>query len=131
MATKNRSMFSNYTQLNTIPALSGIAFAVASAVQFLGATFGIAPSADLAYTLDPTHALLISLVALVVAFASSDTTDWRYYETYEQGIVALAVGLMIGQEYLAEVQDLLANNAPVAGIVAFAVTMAAWGVLAR
>lgn len=128
MATNTKSVLSDYTQLNTIPALSGVLFAVASAVQFLGASISLATPQ---YTFDPAHALLTSLVVLVVAFASSDTKDWRRYETYEQGIVAVAVVTMVGSEYITEISDLIANNSPTAGILAFMISMAAWGVLAR
>jgi len=128
MATSTNSLLRDYSQLNTIPALSGVAFAIASAVQFLGGSMSLTTPS---YTLDPAHAMIISLVALVVAFASSDTKDWRYYETWEQGVVAAAVFLMIGMEYLTEIQNLVNNNAPVAPLMAFGLAMVAWGVLAR
>lgn len=129
MATNNSNgMLADYTQLNTIPAMSGILFALAAAVQFLDATFSLG---IITYTFDPAHALLVSLGVLVVAFASSDTNDWRMYETYEQALVGLAVLLMVGAEYVTEVNDLLVNNSPTAGIIAFFVSMGAWGVLAR
>lgn len=131
MATSNRGMLSNYTQLNTIPALTGILFATGAAVQFLGASITIAPAADMSYTFEASHALLVSLVTLVIAFASSDTKDWRYYETYEQATVGVAALFMVGAEYLVEISDLITNNEPTMGIVAFVVSMAAWGVLAR
>lgn len=127
MATSN-SFLRDYSQLNTIPALSGVAFALASAVQFLGGTFALTTPT---YTFDPGHAMIVSLMALVIAFASSDTKDWRYYETWEQGIVAVAVFLMVGMEYLTQVQNLVTSNDPVGPLIAFGLAMAAWGVLAR
>jgi hypothetical protein len=75
--------------------------------------------------------MIVSLMALVIAFASSDTKDWRYYETWEQGVVAVAVFLMVGMEYLTEVQNLVTSNDPVGPLIAFGLAMAAWGVLAR
>lgn len=120
-----------YAQLNTIPALAGIIFATGSAVQFLGASITIAPSADLSYTFAANEALLVSLVSLVVAFASSDTKDWRHYETYEQALVGVAVVAMVGTEYLTEISDLVVNNEPTVGILFFGLSMGAWGVLSR
>lgn len=118
----------SYSQLNTIPALSGILFAVSAAIQFLGAEISLAiPS----YTFDPNHALLVSLAVLVIAFASSETKDWRYYETWEQVTVGIAVVVMIGAEYTTTVAEFLTNNDPVAGMAAFLISMAAWSVLAR
>lgn len=130
MASHNRSqsMLGQYTQLNTIPAIVGIIFAVAAGVQFLDVTITIG---IVSYTFDPAHAMFVGFGALVVAFASSDTKDWRFYDTWEQGLVAVAVVLMISGEYVAEVATILSNNQPVAGIIAFAISMAAWGVLAR
>lgn len=127
MAYSNTTI-SDYTQLNTAPALSGIAFAVAAAVQFLDTTITIGL---FDYTFDPAHAMVVSLIVLVIAFASSDTNDWRQYESWEQGLVAVAVFVMVGAEYLVEVSDALANNEPHMGLGAFLVSMAAWGVLSR
>lgn len=126
MATS--SALKPYTQLNTIPALVGIVFAVAAGVQFLDVTLTVGL---LSWTFQASHAMFIGMGALVVAFASSDTKDWKHYDTWEQAVVALAVVLMVSGEYISEVATLLSNNQPVAGIVAFALSMAAWGVLAR
>lgn len=128
MATRSSSFLADYTQLNTIPAVSGILFAVSSGVQFLGASITLQYPA---YTFPSEHAMLVSLGALLVAFASSDTKDWRYYDQWEQVLVALAVVLMIGAEYLTEISTLISNNNPTAGVLAFLITVAAWGVLAR
>lgn len=128
MATSFNKSLKQYSQLNTIPALSGILFAIASGVQFLGASISLEiPS----YTFDPAHALLVALAVLVVAFASSDTKDWRYYESWEQVTVGVAIFVMVGAEYLTVVSDFIANNDPVAGMAAFIISMLAWSVLAR
>lgn len=128
MATRSRSAYAKYADLNTVPAVMGIVFAVTAAVQFLGATISFTTPV---YTFDPTHALVLGLVVLIVAFASSDTKDWRHYETWEQGAVALAVLLMVGNEYLVEIQDILTQNSPHAAYIAFVVSMMAWGILSR
>lgn len=120
-----------YRDLNTIPALFGILFAVAAAVQFLGATISIAPTADLSYTLEGMHAIGLSGVSLLVAFASSDTKDWQHYEPWEQGTVLIAVVAIVGAEYVTEISDFLVNNQPYTGVAFFAVGMMAWGILSR
>ena len=132
MALMHNSMsetVSNYTQLNTIPALMGILFAMSAGVQFLGMQISIAIPAS--YSFPSTHAMLVSIGVLVIAFASSDTKDWRYYESWEQIVVGAAVVLMVGAEYIVEIDDFIAANDPITGIAAFLVSMAAWSVLAR
>lgn len=121
-------VMADYTELNTIPAIMGILFATASGVMFLDATVTLGV---IDYTFSASHSLLVGMFAMIVAFASSETNDWRHYESYEQGIVVVATVLMVGSEYVVEISDMIANNSPVAGVIAFAVSVAAWGVLAR
>lgn len=128
MATSFKSTMQDYSQLNTVPALSGILFAISAAVQFLGATVSLKiPS----YMFNPGHALFVSMGVLILAFASSDTKDWRYYETWEQVTVAVAVVTMVGAEYITTISDFIATNDPVIPIAAFILSLAAWSVLAR
>ena len=128
MATRHSNLFKNYTQLNTIPAIVGIVFAVSAAVQFLQAEIMLGL---IDYSFDPAHALIVSVFALVVAFASSDTKNFQHYETWEQALVGLAVVVMVSAEYTTTGADFLVENEPHAGLLAFLVSMAAWGVLAR
>jgi len=124
----SRGLVSDYKQLNTIPAIVGIVFAIAAGVQFLQLhiTLGL-----WGYTFPTDQAMLVSLGSLVVAFASSETKDWHHYESYEQAIVGGAVVVTVGAQYISEIGNVLTNNQPVAGVVAFAISMAAWGVLSR
>ena len=131
MAYSPTGFLDQYKNLNTIPALAGILFAVSAAVQFLNATVSVAPSADLAYSFAGTDALLVGIVSLLVAFASSESRDFTYLETWEQAAVAVTVAVMVGMEYTTEVADIMANNQPASGIVAFLVGMVAWGILAQ
>lgn len=126
MATS--SMLRDYTQLNTVPAIVGIIFAVSAGVQFLDLTISIGL---LGYDFPTAHATFVSLGVLVLAFASSDTKDWRFCDTWKQAIVAVAVLLMVSGEYVTAIVDLIANNQPLGGILAFAISMAAWAVLSR
>ena len=130
MATSSlNNRLRSYSQLNTIPAVLGILFAISAGVQFLGAQISIA--VPMTYSFDPAHAMLVSLGVLVLAFASSETKDWRYYDAWEQVTVGLAVVVMVGQEYITEISEFIASNDPVTGVAAFVLSMAAWGVLAR
>jgi len=119
----------NYTQLNTIPALVGILFAVSSGVQFLGMTVAI--QYPISYSFPTEHALIVSLVALVVAFAASDTRSYEFYKSWEQLTVVIAVAAMISAEYFAEVQSMVTNNQPWAGTALFIVSVVAWAILSR
>lgn len=128
MSTVSRTV-NNYRQLNTVPALTGVVFSIAAAVQYLGAEMSIEyPSA---YTFPGEHAMLVGLLCLLLAFASSDTKDWRYYDQWEQAAVAIAVVGSVLVQYVPEVNDLLVNNQPVSGVVMFVASLAAWAILAR
>lgn len=133
MASQNKSAMGgfveNYTQLNTIPALVGILFAVSSGVQFLGMTISI--QHPIAYSFPSEHAMIVSLLALIVAFAASDTRSYEFYETWEQLTVVVAVAAMISSQYIAEVQTIVANNQPWTGTALFAVSVVAWAILSR
>lgn len=114
--------------IRTVPALAGLVYAAAAAVQFLQAevTFGA-----FGYTFNPAHAMLVSLAALVIVFASSETKNWSMYDGWEQATVGVAILIMVTQQYVPLVSTSIANNQPWAGAVAFMTGMVAWGVLAR
>lgn len=72
-------LVSDYANLRTVPAILGIAFALASLYQFGGvATLEFTWRS---YTLQSGHAMLVSLGTMVVAFALSETKSFDYYET--------------------------------------------------
>lgn len=127
MATS--SIVRDYSQLNTVPAIAGILFAVAAAVQFLGASISIAH--PVSYTFAGTEAVVVGLSMLTIAFASSDTKSLEHYETYEQAMIAIAGVTMIGMEYFTEVSDFVNSDPAVWGTAAFAVSMLGWAVVAR
>jgi len=119
----------NYTQLNTIPALAGVLFMISSAVQFLGMSISIAQ--PISYTFPSEHAMVVSLLVLIVAFAASDTRSYEFYETWEQLTVVIAVAGMISVEYVSEVATILTNNPTWGGTAMFVVSVAAWAILSR
>lgn len=114
--------------VSTIPALAGFVYGLAAAVQFLDAEISIGV---LDYTFAPAHALIVSLLALVVVFASSDTRNWGRYDGWEQAVVAVAIGVMLAHQYFPLVTIAIENNQPHLGIAAFLSGMFAWVVLSR
>lgn len=117
-----------YIDLNTVPALVGIAFAVSSAVQFELASVTVDV---LDYTPAGVDLVLLSMAALAIAFASSETKDFRYYSDQEKLAIAIGPVLIIGQHYVTEIADIIANNDPAGGVIAFALAMLSWGVVSR
>ena len=128
MATRN-GLVGDYMELRTVPALIGIIFAVSSLYQFGG--IANVELSWLDYTLTTFDSMLISLGAYAVAFASSETKDFRYYEDWEKGAIAAAPVLIVAYEYTDFVSDFVANNEPIGGVAMFLVCMAAWGVAVR
>ena len=118
----------NYMELNTIPALAGIIFAVAAGIQFLDLqiTLGI-----MDYTPTEMQAMIAGLAMLVVAFASSETQSFDRYQRWEQITVGVAGVLIVGAQYVDTVGTWLVDYDPHFGAAAFVISMAAWAVLSR
>jgi len=130
MATRSMSSLTNdYMELRTIPALLGIVFAIASLYQFGGISEVHITWLD--YTLSTQHAMFVSLATLLVAFASSETKQFEAYEDWEKVLIAAGPVLIVSQQYVTEVADIIAKNDPTGGIVAFVISVMAWGVAVR
>ena len=114
--------------VTTVPAIAGLLFSAAAAVQFLQAEVSLGL---LNWSLEPGIALLVSLSSLVVAFASSRTRDWRLYSTSEQSIIALAILIMVSHQFSPTVALAVQNNQPFSGVLAFSMGIVSWGILAR
>ena len=122
-------LVSDYAQLRTIPALLSVLFAVCSAYQFGGLSQPTLIWLD--YTLTQGHAMLLGIGIFAVAFASSETKQFANYRPGEKVIIVAGFVLMFGQQHIGFIADTLANNQPAGGIVAFLITMLAWGVAVR
>ena len=121
------TMMTDYTQLKTLPALLSVVFVIAGLYQFGGISeVMITWASD--YTLTSQHAMLASLGAFVVAFASSETKDFNHYEQWEQVAIAAGPLLIVGHTYSDTIADLVATEGHVGPIVAFLVTVVSWGV---
>ncbi|MDB9250038.1 hypothetical protein PN419_13695 [Halorubrum ezzemoulense] len=133
MASSYQNSMSNvvedYTQLNTIPALLSVAFVMAGLYQFGG--ISDVTLTWINYTLTAQHATFASLGVYVVAFASSETKEFRYYEDWEQAMIAAGPLLIVGYQYVPQVADIVNTSSNLGPIVAFLVTVGAWGVAVR
>ena len=129
MATNYKTgMVDKFMNINTLSALMGIFGAIGLAVQFLGASFGI--EVPVTYTLEGDVAVLMTVGAMAVAFASSDTRSLDYYEMWEKVLVGGAAVLIVGTQYITEISDIVMADDYVR-LGAFAVGLAAWFVVSR
>ncbi len=123
------SMLSDYSQLKSLPAIVGIVFTIASLYQFGGITAVHLEWVD--YSLTTQHAMLVSLGAFVVAFASSATRDWAHYRKEEQVTIAMGPILLFGHQYVEFVGDLIATEGHFGPILAFLISMVSFAVAVR
>jgi hypothetical protein len=114
--------------IETVPAVAGLIFSLATAVQFLD-TQVIVGAVD--YQFSSEHSFVVSLAALVVVFASSKTKNWEYYESWEQVLVGLTILIMTLHQFVPVFERTVSRQNPLAGSVVFVLGVAAWGVLAR
>ena len=114
--------------IETVPAVAGLIFTLAAAVQFLDTELYIGV---LELEILTSHAFVVSLAALVVVFASSRTKNWEYYETWEQVFVGTTLLIMTAHQFLPTVESVVSNQNPLAGGTIFLMGLITWGVLAR
>jgi hypothetical protein len=122
-------LMDDYRNLRTVPALFSIVFALASLYQFGGIATVEIVWVD--YTLTTQHAMFASLGAYAIAFASSETKEFRNYRDWEQVAIAAGPALIIAHQYVPQVGDLVANNQPLMGVVGFLLVLTSWGVAVR
>jgi len=116
------------TIVETVPALAGLLFSLATLVQFLDAQVTVGA---LDWSLDPSLAFVMSLGALVVSFGSSHTRELDEYATWELVTVGVALLIMVIHQITTVGATAVSNNQPTAGLAAFATGVLAWGVIAR
>ena len=128
--TRATSVLSDYANIRTIPAVLSVGFVVASLYQFGGITEVTLPWLD--YTLTTGHATVVSLSAFAFAFASSETRQFENYEDWEQVAIAAGPIVILGNQYVAEINDFLVGLGDPLGLqLAFLVTVISWGVTVR
>ena len=123
------STLSDYTHLRTLPALLSVVFVLAGLYQFGG--IAEVEIVWLDYLLTAEHATVISLAAFAAAFASSETKALDHYEKWEQVVIAAGPILIVGYQYTDFVYDLVSTEGNFGPVVAFLVTVVAWGVAVR
>lgn len=128
---KAKGAINDLGNLRNIPQSLSAAFLVASAYQF-GAVSTISLNWFGGYTLSSSHAMLISLVALAVAFASSKTNRFENYDRVSQVIIAAGPATIVGWQHVQAVQDAYyAIGDPVGAQVALAVVAISWATMLR
>lgn len=120
---------SNYSRLRTLPAMLSVAFVMASLYQFGGISPFTLEWID--YTIEPQHAVVVSLAILGVAFASSETKQLDNYEDWEMVVIAAGPVLIVAHHFVDFVSNEFAASDPLLPIIGFAVTVVSWGVAVR
>lgn len=119
----------DYASLRTIPALLSVLFALSTMYQFGGLS---QPSFQwLGYQMTGAHAMLISLGSYIVAFASSETKEFKNYATGERVLIALSMVIVFGQQQIVTISEMMAAHQPAAGMVAYLLVMLGWVVAIR
>ena len=123
---------SNYSNIRTIPAFVSAAFIALSLYQF-GGIDPVTFNWGLNYTFEPAHAALGSLAAYLVAFMSSETKDFQYYENWEKGAIVAGPSLIFLWHYVPEVETEILNamGDPLGAQVAFLLGVVSWVVIVR
>jgi len=128
---RTSNLAQDYMNIRTLPAMLSVIFALASLYQFggisdvtltwIGGTGG--------YTLTGEHSVMASMAAYTVAFMSSETKQFENYETWEMGLIAAAPVVIVGQQYVTEVNDFITSLGDPLGMqLSFLVTIVAWAV---
>ena len=130
-SNRTKNLVNDYANIRTIPAMMSVIFALASLYQFGGISdvtlAWIGGSGG--YTLTGEHAVIASMGAYVVAFMSSETKQFEHYANWEKVAIVLAPAVILGQQYVTEVNDFLTSLGDPLGMqLAFFVTIVAWGV---
>lgn len=121
----------DYLNAKNVPMILSGAFLFASLYQFGGVgtiTFNWLSN----YSLTADHAIMVSLGAWVFAFASSETKQFQYYDTWEKIAIALGPAVILGDYLTVEVTDLLLQLGDPLGMqLAFVASVVSWGVAVR
>ena len=120
------SFVESMKRINVLTSLAGIAFGF----------FGLVMTGLLSEIVElvNTHAmvpLVGSLVSLLVIWASSSTRDPSWYHPAELSIVGTTVALMLVHTFWTPLQNFVAQNNPVTGVVVFLLMLTAGAILMR
>jgi len=118
---------SNYSNIRTIPAMVSAAFIALSLYQF-GAIDPISFNWGIGYTFAPSHGAFGSLGAYLIAFMSSETKDFQYYDDWEKVVIFLGPVLSFGWHYIPTVSEWMLK---LGAQVAFIGVLLSWVVIVR
>lgn len=127
MATSTLSNYADdYMNIRTLPGLLSVVFVVAGLYQF--GAIGTLTFEWVNYTIATEHTVLASLGAYALAFASSETKRFEYYELWEQVLIVAGPAVILGVQYVPQIHDfLLSLGDPLGMQIGFLLTLASWG----
>ena len=133
MASYNKSsikgLVSDYSHLRALPALLSLIFGVASFYLFGGTPELYLSWFD--YTLTNQHALIASLAIFALAFMSSETRDFDYYQDWEKVLIGVPPALMLAHQYTNFVPDAMAQYDPWLAVLLWIASLVGWSVAVR
>lgn len=129
MTNQVTSTIGDYAQLRTLPAALGLAYLLASLYQFGG--IEDVHIQWVSYELTNFDAMLVSILSILVAFASSETLTFTRYERWEQIAIVAGPALIMTHQFLPTVEQFITANQPEAGIIGFAISAFSWAVMVR
>lgn len=123
-----RGKLGDYANLRTLPAILSVAFIAASLYQFGGVSnITLVWLGD--YALTAEHSVWTSVGVFAIAFASSETRQFEAYEDWEKVAIGAGPAVILGQQYVPQVNDLLLGfGDPLGHQIAFFITIVSWGV---
>jgi len=117
---------SRYANLQQLPAIFSGVFVICS-LYALGAISGFSVNWFVDYTITSEHATLATLGAFGIAFLSSETKSFEYYETPEKVAIAAAPASIAAWEWVAEFQDWMVSlGEPTGAVIVFVIGVVGW-----
>jgi len=130
-SSKLSGIVDDYANIRTLPAFISAVFISLSLYQF-GGIDPIAFNWGINYTFQPGHAILGSLAAYAIAFASSETKSFEYYEVWEKALIAAGPLAVAGWGYIPAIENLLLQlGDPMGAQVGFLLSVVSWIVMVR
>lgn len=128
MASRNSAsgLASRYANLQQLPAIFSGVFVICS-LYALGAISGFSINWFVDYTITTEHATFATLGAFGIAFLSSETKSFEYYETSEKVAIAAAPASMAAWQWVDQFQNWMTSlGEPTGAVIVFVVGIIGW-----